>query len=95
MGWGGESILHVEQDRTIRRAIARSEKIIRSLGVIHQDLRPENILWNTELNRALIIDFHRCSLDHGLIRQRPKVIKRQSCGVGEQELKRARVGGLN
>ncbi|KAJ5829134.1 uncharacterized protein N7525_007387 [Penicillium rubens] len=58
MGWGGLSVSHMTLDKTIQHAISRSVKEIRSLGICHQDLRPENILWNAELERALIIDFH-------------------------------------
>ena len=64
MGWGGDNVGCIKHDENIQRAISRSEKKIRSLGVFHQDLRPENILWNPDLKRALIIDFHRCTLDH-------------------------------
>ncbi|PWY70875.1 hypothetical protein BO94DRAFT_560537 [Aspergillus sclerotioniger CBS 115572] len=61
MAWAGELIHKLEHDRTIAREIARSEKEILSIGVLHQDLRSDNILWNAELGRALIIDFH-CSV---------------------------------
>ncbi|GKZ39089.1 hypothetical protein AbraIFM66950_011847 [Aspergillus brasiliensis] len=59
MAWGGEPIPEIEHNKRTCE-IARSEKEIRSLGVLHQDLRLANILWNAELGRALIIDFH-CS----------------------------------
>ncbi|KAI1974558.1 hypothetical protein LOZ51_005944 [Ophidiomyces ophidiicola] len=61
MGWGGKTVQN-KQDETIRSAISRSVREIHSLGVQHGDLRPRNILWNEELNRALIIDFHRSTL---------------------------------
>lgn len=67
MGWGGEDLRHAKPEKDHHRAVLRSLREIHSLGVLHQDVRPENILWNAELNRALIIDFHRCTLDH----QRP------------------------
>jgi hypothetical protein len=46
----------------LRQEIRRSSKEIRVLGIIHEDLRWDNILWNEELGRALIIDFHRSTL---------------------------------
>ena len=91
MGWGGDNVGRIKHDENIQRAILRSEKKIRSLGVFHQDLRPENILWNPDLKRALIIDFHRCSLDHRPIHQRPRSLKRLLSGTKEWEVKRVRV----
>ena len=75
----------------IQRAISRSEKEIRSLGVFHQDSRPENILWNPDLKRALIIDFHRCTFDHRPIRRRSRSLNRLLSGTKEWEVKRVRV----
>ncbi|EXU94493.1 serine/threonine protein kinase domain protein [Metarhizium robertsii] len=58
MGWGGASPKEIEPGSKLRKEIKRSVAEIHGLGVIHQDLRRENILWNAELRRALIIDFH-------------------------------------
>nr|KMM64572.1 hypothetical protein CPAG_00924 [Coccidioides posadasii RMSCC 3488] len=90
MGWGGESVVHTKQDKSIRSAISQSKREIRSLGVLHGDLRPENILWNTELKRALIIDFHRCTLSNQPKHRRSRPLKRQLCGREEQESKHIR-----
>ncbi|KAE8356266.1 hypothetical protein BDV28DRAFT_127291 [Aspergillus coremiiformis] len=90
MGWGGESVGHKKLKKTIRHAISRSVDIIRSLGVLHQDLRPENILWNAELRRALIIDFHRCTLDHRPMHKRSGSLKRLRCEPPERESTRVR-----
>ncbi|PLN77563.1 hypothetical protein BDW42DRAFT_176664 [Aspergillus taichungensis] len=96
MGWGGESVGpnnldHSTLDKTTQDAISRSVKEIRSLGVVHQDLRVDNILWNTELQRALIIDFHLCTLDHRPQHKRPGARKRLRQGSKERLLKRVRV----
>jgi hypothetical protein len=91
MGWGGERVGHTTLNDTIQRAISRSVKEIRSLGVFHQDLRPDNVLWNAELKRALIIDFHRCTLNHRPMHKRPRSLKRLRCGTEECESKRVRV----
>ncbi|KAL4780135.1 hypothetical protein BJX76DRAFT_351242 [Aspergillus varians] len=91
MGWGGEDLSHLKAEKSLSRAVSRSLKEIRSLGVLHQDLRPENILWNAELKRALIIDFHQCTLDHRPMHKRPGSLKRLRCAPKEREFKRVRV----
>ncbi|GFF96253.1 hypothetical protein IFM53868_08444 [Aspergillus udagawae] len=91
MGWGGESVGRTTLNKTIQRAISRSVKEIRCFGISHHDLRPENILWNAELQRALIIDFHLCSLDRRLLHKRPGALKRLRCGSEECGSKRLRV----
>ncbi|OAT10196.1 hypothetical protein BDBG_05866 [Blastomyces gilchristii SLH14081] len=60
MAWGGDSIAKLEQWPTLRQEILKSKKEFRALGVIHGDLRPENMLWNDELKRVLLIDLHKC-----------------------------------
>ena len=89
MGWGGKPISSIEnmpscpEFRELNREISKSIKKIRSLGVLHEDLRPDNILWNAELRRALIIDFHWAKLD-----RRPKRKRMPSCGAETRPLKR-------
>jgi hypothetical protein len=48
-------------------------------------------LWNAELQRALIIDFHLCTLDRRPLHKRPGALKRSRCGPKECESKRLRV----
>ncbi|GKZ94888.1 hypothetical protein AnigIFM59636_008619 [Aspergillus niger] len=91
MGWGGESVGHTTLDRTVQRAISRSVKEIRRFGVVHRDLRPENILWNAELQRALIIDFHLCTLERRPLDKRPGARKRLRYNPDERHSKRVRV----
>jgi hypothetical protein len=91
MGWAGESVASIKRDESIQRAITRSERKIRALGVVHEDLQLENIMWNAELKRALIIDFHRCTLDNRPIYRRPPSLKRLLSGTEEREVKRVRV----
>ena len=84
MAWAGTETTKLEHSPTLLHEIARSKKEIRSLGVVHGDFRFENILWNAELGRALIIDFHRSKLD-------PGGMKRSSCGKQGSAVKRLRV----
>ncbi|ODM18579.1 hypothetical protein SI65_05196 [Aspergillus cristatus] len=92
MGWGGNSISSIENapcpeftEEELNREISRSVKKIRSLGVLHEDLRPDNILWNAELRRALIIDFHWARLD-----RQPKRKRLLSCGAEARQPKQRR-----
>ncbi|KAB8079054.1 hypothetical protein BDV29DRAFT_187492 [Aspergillus leporis] len=51
MAWGGEPNSTIQHDKTFGREISRSKKEICFLGILHQDLRLDNILWNAELKR--------------------------------------------
>ena len=82
MARGGESTCNIGHQKELKREILRSVKEICSLGVLHEDLRPDNILWDAELRRALIIDFHWAKLD-----RRPKRKRMPSCGGRGAEAK--------
>ncbi|TQB67815.1 hypothetical protein MPDQ_004699 [Monascus purpureus] len=90
MAWGGEPIHKMKRDKTITREIARPEKEICSLGVLHQDLRSDNILWNAELGRALIIDFHCSKLNYRPMKRRANLHGNHTCGTEAREQKRPR-----
>ncbi|KAK9478409.1 hypothetical protein V1514DRAFT_331219 [Lipomyces japonicus] len=47
----------VERFPTLDEEISRSKEEINALGGVDFDLNDDNVLWNTELSRALIIDF--------------------------------------
>jgi hypothetical protein len=71
MAWGGEPLSQTQwQDKL--KAVKKSHAKIRELGVRHGDVRRQNTLWNSELNRVLIIDFHKSEL----IKGQTKVLKR-------------------
>ncbi|KAL2367004.1 hypothetical protein RJZ56_000091 [Blastomyces dermatitidis] len=82
MGWAGESIENVKDKEMLSREISRSKKEIRMLGVVHKDLRSANMLWNDELRRVLIIDFHRSDIDRRLMKKRVGSLKRPLHQVG-------------
>ncbi|KAJ5252275.1 hypothetical protein N7489_002685 [Penicillium chrysogenum] len=92
MGWGGEPIHKLEDVESVRHEISRSQKKIRSLGVLHQDLRPDNMLWNAELERVLIIDFHRSQLDSRPMKKRTRLREQHSSGAEVHGRKRLRIG---
>lgn len=62
MGWGGEEINRLDVRINMDREIERSMDEIRSFGVLHGDLNDGNKLWNSELQRVLIIDFAEVTL---------------------------------
>ncbi|EFQ98815.1 hypothetical protein MGYG_01830 [Nannizzia gypsea CBS 118893] len=92
MGWGGEDTSRMKQTRELHDEIERSKKQIRAIGVHHQDLRPNNLLWNAELKRALIIDFHRSRLI-APIRNR-KSAKRSAAASGLEDKEQKKIGKL-
>ncbi|KAJ6096609.1 hypothetical protein N7486_007355 [Penicillium sp. IBT 16267x] len=91
MGWGGESTAKMDLTQRLRREIHKSNKEIKALGIIHEDLRRDNILWSEELGRALIIDFHRSTLRCRPAKQRPGAAKRRLCQAEAADVKRVRV----
>jgi serine/threonine protein kinase len=90
MAWGGEPMSKIQYGEAFRQEISRSNEEVRSLGVLHQDLRLDNILWNTELKRALIIDFHRSQLVRRRMKKRMRLPEQLSCGTEAHERKRLR-----
>ncbi|CAG8107674.1 unnamed protein product [Penicillium nalgiovense] len=91
MGWGGECTAAMELTPRLRREIHKSNREIEALGIIHEDLRRENVLWSEELGRALIIDFHRSTLRCRPAKQRRGAAKRRLCRVEAGDAKRLRV----
>ncbi|KAL1995015.1 hypothetical protein VTN49DRAFT_1202 [Thermomyces lanuginosus] len=77
MGWGGEKFASVDDNPMLSREISRSKDELRLCGVVHEDLRLGNMLWNEELGRVLIIDFHRCRIDPQPMSERLRSLKRR------------------
>ncbi|RAL06619.1 uncharacterized protein BO97DRAFT_439034 [Aspergillus homomorphus CBS 101889] len=66
---------------------------LHGVGEIRHMLLMKNILWNEELRRVLIIDFHRCRLNHQLLLPKPtssrkERLKRMYTGRDEPRTKR-------
>ncbi|KAJ5902656.1 hypothetical protein N7495_003184 [Penicillium taxi] len=72
IGWGGNSTATMELTPELLKHIHKSTKEIKALGTVHEDLRPDNVLWNEELGRALIIDFHRSTLRRRSVPKQPR-----------------------
>ncbi|PWY66093.1 hypothetical protein BO70DRAFT_366579 [Aspergillus heteromorphus CBS 117.55] len=91
MAWAGKPISKTEATSPdISSSISKSIKEIRSLGVLHQDLRLENFLWNDELRRVLIIDFHCSVLDRQLINKRMRLPGKIPSGADTRKQTRLR-----
>jgi Ser/Thr protein kinase RdoA (MazF antagonist) len=58
--WSAPLIPRDRLDREIRQLTGK----IRDLGVEHKDIRPQNMLWNVEVGRVLLIDFERSCASH-------------------------------
>ncbi|KAK9263142.1 hypothetical protein V1519DRAFT_441083 [Lipomyces tetrasporus] len=87
MAYGGKDTTELEHSKALFHEIGRSRKEIRALGVEHGDMRFANVLWNEELGRALIIDFHRSKLAPRLMEKRNS-LKRSLCETQVSEAKR-------
>ena len=86
MAWGGESIGTGER----LAEISRSMKQIRKLGVVHGDLRLQNMLWNDERGRVMVIDFHRSQIHLQLMQEQVQSLKRSRRLQEAGESKRCR-----
>ncbi|PLB44175.1 hypothetical protein P170DRAFT_368169 [Aspergillus steynii IBT 23096] len=76
MAWGGKTIDRVDVHPRIRRkSTKRAVAEIDALGVKHEDIRDANVLWNTELDRAMVIDFHICQLKAQVVKKKKKTRK--------------------
>ncbi|KAK9387122.1 hypothetical protein V1515DRAFT_571036 [Lipomyces mesembrius] len=87
MAWGGKDTTELEHSKALLHEIERSKREIRALGVVHGDFRFKNVLWNEELGRALVIDFHRSKLAPRLMEKR-KSLKQSLCETQVSETKR-------
>ncbi|KAJ5737342.1 uncharacterized protein N7483_002467 [Penicillium malachiteum] len=98
MAWGGESLATMGLKPWLFKEIHKSENEIKALGIIHEDLWCDideglwsgNVLWNEELRRALIIDFHRCTLKRRQTQKRLLPVKRRLSQTGVGYPKRLR-----
>ena len=71
MAWGSETINRLDFPLKLDHELRRSRKEVSLLGVVHNDINDGNLLWNSELNQILIIDFHDVALNPSLKRRPP------------------------
>ncbi|KAJ5100919.1 hypothetical protein N7456_006971 [Penicillium angulare] len=71
LGWWERGPSHSRQDRAeCDFSVSEGDPSLRRY------LRPDNILWNAELKRVLIIDFHLCTLDRRPPHRQSRGLKR-------------------
>lgn len=69
LSWGGKQANLVKAESEVKDSIRKSLRDIRRLGIQHNDITQPlgcfnwpNILWNSEVGRVQLIDFHRAKL---------------------------------
>jgi serine/threonine protein kinase len=71
LSWGGDCIdggscakrsLSKDEQRKRSYQVIRSVRAIHNQGVVHADIRKDNVLWRAETEQAIIIDFERAEL---------------------------------
>ncbi|KAF2744340.1 hypothetical protein M011DRAFT_408562 [Sporormia fimetaria CBS 119925] len=65
LSFGGRLIskhLTSENKAYVTRSADYAAQAIHSLGVLHRDLMPRNMLWNAETGRVMVIDFERAEV---------------------------------
>ncbi|EFW17949.1 hypothetical protein D8B26_004733 [Coccidioides posadasii str. Silveira] len=66
LSWAGDS-LDYSQHCDFHQEARRLQKELGRYGVVHGDVRPANVTWNSELSRPMLIDFDKARL----VRKRP------------------------
>ncbi|EGD93787.1 serine/threonine protein kinase [Trichophyton tonsurans CBS 112818] len=86
MGFGGEEV--GKRTGELASHIEQSTRELHDLGVFHGDLKPNNMLWNTELQRVLLIDFHdsKPMLPLERTKKKQKVMNRENKKKGLKRL---------
>ncbi|KMU91408.1 hypothetical protein CIHG_09153 [Coccidioides immitis H538.4] len=66
LSWAGDS-LDYSQHCDFHQEARRLQKELGRYGVVHGDVRPANVTWNSQLSRPMLIDFDKARL----VRKRP------------------------
>ncbi|EFR02732.1 hypothetical protein MGYG_05731 [Nannizzia gypsea CBS 118893] len=70
LSWAGDDLDSIPgRDVDFYREARKLQKELGRYGVVHGDIRPANITWNSELSRAMLIDFDQARLK----RKRPAI----------------------
>ena len=62
LSWAGKSLDDGIDRQTWTSDLVRAINAIHGAGVLHQDVRMPNLLWNDETKRVMVIDFERAEI---------------------------------
>ncbi|KAH7215408.1 hypothetical protein DER44DRAFT_655423, partial [Fusarium oxysporum] len=66
LSWGGDGLVDAlksgDTGKNLQNMAVTSLRAMHQEGVIHRDVRLENMLFNREVNRVMMIDFEKASL---------------------------------
>ncbi|KAI9808225.1 MAG: hypothetical protein M1825_004682 [Sarcosagium campestre] len=63
LSWGGDGLTNNQEVKTrARKELGRSVTEMHRAGILHNDIRAANLVWNRERQRIMIIDFERSEL---------------------------------
>lgn len=74
LSWGGKQANLVKDERVLWVEIQRTTRELHRLGVHHGDLHRSNVLWNSQLGRVQLIDFHKSKL----LRSKPRAKRKRT-----------------
>ncbi|KAF2863423.1 hypothetical protein K470DRAFT_255125 [Piedraia hortae CBS 480.64] len=62
LAWGGRELTREEWYGSKRKKVKYATQIMEAYGIEHNSLKCSNALWNDELKKVLLIDFHRSEM---------------------------------
>ena len=86
MSWGGERANEVKDISTLQIEIYKFEDEIKRLGVRHNDIISDNILWNDEVHGMMFIDFEGSTESRGRALQEVSNNRKRKRGVEGEEV---------
>ena len=96
MSWGGERADKCKGEEILQTEICQFEDEIERLGVRHDDIIPDNILWNNDIQNVMFIDFEKSTEIHTRVLRELSINRKRQRGVEEEGVtaKRARKRGV-
>ncbi|OJD11445.1 hypothetical protein AJ78_07792 [Emergomyces pasteurianus Ep9510] len=83
LSWAGKPISEVmkSNNSAVIEMTSQCVQVIHLAGVLHRDVKPQNILWNKDCNRPMLVDFKRAEMQNALSAISPNLrLKRRRLG---------------